>query len=39
VEAGPEGPNDTTAFSSMKGNAIKASADTAKLFEAVVDYF
>merc|ERR1719420_2238420 len=29
----------TTAFSCMKGNAIKASADTAKLFEAVVDYF
>merc|ERR1719230_1368373 len=29
----------TTAFSAMKGNAIKASADTAKLFEAVVDYF
>merc|ERR1719355_318232 len=29
----------TLAFSSMKGNAVKASKDTAKLFKAVVKYY
>merc|ERR1719352_2211316 len=29
----------TTAGSSMKGAAMKASADTAKLFEAVIEYY
>jgi len=29
----------TTAFASMKGNAIKASADTAKLFETIIEYY
>merc|ERR1719375_1553434 len=29
----------TTAFSCMKGNAVKAAADTAELFEAIVEYY
>merc|ERR1719160_1784417 len=29
----------TTAFATMKGNAVKASADTSKLFEAIIDYY
>merc|ERR1719163_2698787 len=29
----------TTAFTSMKGAALKSSADTAKLFEAVIEYY
>merc|ERR1719230_238585 len=29
----------TTAFSCMKGNAVKAAADTAMLFEAIVEYY
>merc|ERR1719335_2095715 len=29
----------TTAFSSMKGNAMKASADTAKLFATIIEYY
>merc|ERR1719191_1927849 len=29
----------TTASSSMKGAAVKASADTAKLFESVIEYY
>merc|ERR1719316_1945248 len=29
----------TTAFSSMKGNAIKASADTANLFTHIIEYY